>query len=372
MGNTFVTPQTIARQALLALRENLVIRDLVTNDFENEYKGVGDTVSVRVPPVLEANEFTPGTPVNKQDVKEEKIPVTLAHHVDVSAAIGTKEQTLDLASLNEQVILPMSLALARKIEAAVTKEAALGAACGIGTPGATPASIDIFRYARRDLSKHLAPTGDRSCLWDPEAAAALLALDALRNVNQSGSANALRDGEMGKVFGFSNYESQLIHSHTPGAFTALTDVTATGSKGTKAVTLTSAAGASTAVINVGDQLTIAGKPYVVTKGGTAVAGVVAVEVGPNLDADYVGATVAFVNKSAHVANLAFHKGAVGFVCRPLDKPLGGVESYTANVGGLALRVVMDYDTDNKQSIVSMDTLFGVAIFRPRHIVRVAG
>lgn len=373
MGNTLVTSQIIARNGLLALRENLMIRDLISNDFANEFGEIGDTVNVRVPATFEANDFTPGTPTTSQDIKEDKIPVQLAHHVDVSAEIGSKEQTLELKDLNEQVITPMAIALARKIEGEFMKATALGAACGTGTPATTPASIDIFRDVRKALGKNLAPTDLRSCIFDPDAAGALLALDALRNVNQAGDNKALREGEMGRVFGFNNFESQLAYTHTPGAFTALADVTASGTKGTKTATLTSAAGASTAVIKAGDQITVGGKPYVVTVGGTAVAGAVSVTVSPALDADLVSAAVTFTFKAAHMSNLAFQKNALGFVCRPLDKPLAeNVSYYTVNYGGLALRVVISWDATLKKNIVSMDTLFGLAIFRPRHIVRIAG
>ena len=57
MANTFLTLQTIARQALPRLIENLVMPNLCYRDFSDTFSDLGDTIRVRKPSVLTAEEF---------------------------------------------------------------------------------------------------------------------------------------------------------------------------------------------------------------------------------------------------------------------------------------------------------------------------
>ena len=57
MANEFLTLQTIARQALPRLIENLVFPNLCYRDFSNDFSDLGDTIRVRKPVVLTAEEF---------------------------------------------------------------------------------------------------------------------------------------------------------------------------------------------------------------------------------------------------------------------------------------------------------------------------
>ena len=50
MANTFLTPDIIAREALMVLRNNAVMANLVHRDYSDEFvNGVGDTITVRKP-----------------------------------------------------------------------------------------------------------------------------------------------------------------------------------------------------------------------------------------------------------------------------------------------------------------------------------
>ncbi|WP_433444561.1 P22 phage major capsid protein family protein [Nonomuraea sp. CA-141351] len=56
--------------------------------------------------------------------------------------------------------------------------------------------------------------------------------------------------------------------------------------------------------------------------------------------------------------VAFHRTAFCLVTRPLVLPQGAANAVVANYKGFSLRVVMDYDIDLKQDVVSIDTLYG--------------
>lgn len=61
--------------------------------------------------------------------------------------------------------------------------------------------------------------------------------------------------------------------------------------------------------------------------------------------------------------VVFHRSAVVFASRPLDKPMGLPADQVAveNFEGIGLRVVKDYDIDKKQDVVSIDILLGIGV-----------
>jgi hypothetical protein len=222
------------------------------------------------------------------------------------------------------------------------------------------------------LNKNRVPVSGRSSVWDPYAQAKLVTMDALANADKSGSTDALREASMGRVMGFDNFMDQNIKTHTAGGYTALTDVTATGVKDAVSITLTSAAGASTAALKKGDVFTVAGQQFVATADSpNAVAGVVTVSVYPSVKTAITAQSVSF--GKTHVSSLAFHKTALCLATRPMEPPMGGANSYVATTpNGLSLRVTMGYDMTTKKNIISFDCLYGVKTIYPELAARILG
>lgn len=54
MANTILTPSIIAKEALMVLRNNAVMANLVHRDYSEEFASVGDTISIRKPASFEA------------------------------------------------------------------------------------------------------------------------------------------------------------------------------------------------------------------------------------------------------------------------------------------------------------------------------
>ena len=91
MGNTFLTPSVIAREALMILRNNLVFGSLVHRDYEQEFVSkIGDTITIRKPATFEAKEFDEDSGIDIQTVTEGSVTVTLDKHLDVSFEITSK------------------------------------------------------------------------------------------------------------------------------------------------------------------------------------------------------------------------------------------------------------------------------------------
>lgn len=379
----FLTPQMIAREALVRLKGNIAIANEVYRDFKEDFKGKGDKISVRKPATFVADEF--GTTINLQEIGEKSVEVKLDTLLDVSVEVSSKEMTLDIQDFGAQVIDGAVLAIAEGINAKVARVAAQGAPNFVGTSGTTPASLKAgFTQPMLKLNLNKVPMAERKLFFDPVAQAELLGLDVVNNADKSGSTNALRMASMGRIMNFDTFMDQAIYTHTAGAYTALADVTITaGAKGANSITLTSGAGTSTAKLVKGDIFQVDGKQYVVTADtAAAVAGVASsVAISPALHAAFgdmtsVDVTFPDVTARGHVANLAFHKNAVVLASRPLEVPFGknSTNAYTTidKETGLAVRVVLDYNSTTKKSTISIDALFGVSTVYPELITRVLG
>lgn len=369
MPNTFLTCQEIARQALLRLQSNMVMAGLIYTDYSNEFKQKGDTIQVKKPATFIADEF--GTTINLQDIGESSILVKLDKIADVSVEVGSKELTLNIDDFGTQVLDGATLAIAEKVDQDLCALYS-GIPYYSGAGGSTPDSLDDISAAMLVLNNHRVPMANRSAVWDPYAQAKLVTIDALADASKSGSTAALREASMGRVLGFDHYMDQNIKTHVAGAYTALADVTGTGVKDAETVTLTSAAGTSTAKVSKGDVLTVAGQQFVATaESAAAVAGVVTVAVYPAVGTAFNAQAVTFGKD--HVASLAFHKNAFALVARPMEPPMGGANSYVATApNGLSLRVTMGYDMTTKKNIISIDTLYGVSVLYPQLAARVLG
>ncbi|GAA3144896.1 hypothetical protein GCM10010466_39980 [Planomonospora alba] len=70
--------------------------------------------------------------------------------------------------------------------------------------------------------------------------------------------------------------------------------------------------------------------------------------------------------------VAFHRTAFALVTRPLVLPQGAANAAVANYKGFGLRVVMDYDIDLKQDVVSIDCLYGTKTIDPDRAVLIKG
>jgi len=371
MANTILTLQEIARQALPQLMENLVFPNLCYRDYAEEFHDLGDSVQIRKPAVFVAEDFNAETGVNYQDLAGESVNVALDHLATVDAHASAIEGAVDIEDLNRAFIAPAAAALAEKINADGLKLYKDVFNC-VGEAGVTPGKLTDISAARRALNMMGAPMHGRCAVWDVEADANFMSLDALVNAEKAGSNAALREGAIGRVYGLDNYMSQAVMKHESG-ITAATGVKVNGAVTAGAKTLNIDGTSLTGKLVKGDVLKIGGDCYVVTADTAAAASnaITGVKVYPALPAIADNADVTIMG--SHVANMAFHPMAFAYVTRPLANPDGqGVESYVTSFDGLSLRVTRGYDQQYKRSIYSMDVLYGFKTVYPELAVRIMG
>ncbi len=366
MPNTFLTIQNIARQALPRLIDNLVFPNLIHKDYSEAFGFQGDTIQVRKPVVYEAKEFDQTAGVTAQDVKEESVPVKLDHLATVDIEFTAIQRATNVDDLNRLFLEPAAVALAEKINAD-----GLGLYADVpyfgGTAGTAPGALSDFAMARKILNANKAPLPTRRGVWDTEADAKFVALDSLVECDKAGTNRALREGEIGRVYGIDNYTSQAIKTHTTGAAGApLVDNAGGYEKGATTIHVDGL----TAAFAVGDVFTLGGHQYVVTAAGELSTADQDITIYPALEAavkDNDALTVA----ASHTANLVFHENAFAFVTRPLAVP-AGVEAYVTSYNGVTMRVVRGYNMQYKKEMLSMDVLYGYKTMYPELAVRYLG
>lgn len=371
MANTFVTLKTIARQALPRLIENLVFPNLVYRDFTDEFHDLGDTIRVRRPVLLKAEDFDAEQGVNYQDMQEDAVEISLDHLATVDARASAIETATCIDDLNRVFIEPAVAALAEKINQDGL-ELYRDIPNVVGAAGVTPSTLADLADVRRALNRNKAPAGGRVAVWDAEADAAFAQIPAIVNAEKSGSTDALREGSIGRVFGIDHYMSQGVKKHATGAASA-TGLKVNGAVEAGASKLSIDGTALNGKLVKGDVLTIGGNHYVVVRDSAeAAANAIAdIEVYPALPAVADNADVTLVGD--HTANLAFHPKAFAYITRPLIDPNGqGVMSYVTSYNGISLRVTKGYDQKFKRSIYSMDVLYGFKTVYPELAVRVLG
>ncbi|MEG1497566.1 MAG: P22 phage major capsid protein family protein [Clostridiales bacterium] len=367
MANQFVTLQEIARATLPRLYEKLVFPNLCYKDFSNEYKDMGDTIQVRKPVILEAQEFDQSVGTTDQDIKENTVPVKLEKIATVDVSISALEGAVNVSDYNRIFIEPAAVALAQKINSdGLDLYKDIPYICGIA--GTTPGDLTALAAVRKALNVNFVPEDPRNAVWDPEADAAFTTIPSIVNAEKSGSTEALRSGAIGRIFGLNNYMSQAVKKHSKGTLSGTPKAKGDTAAGAKTLVLTAATLSGTLV--KGDVLTILNDTYVVTATAQAASNEITVGIYPALKKDIKTTTVIGITPD-HTANLAFNPFAFAYVTRPLVKP-SGVESYVTSFNDLSLRVVKGYDMKYKKEKLSMDVLYGYKTVYPELAVRVLG
>lgn len=368
MANTFISVKQIARETLPRLIDNLVFPNLIYRDIgQTGCAKKGDTVAIRRPVKLTAQDFSASDGVNTQNIAEESVNVKLDRIATVDAEISALEGALDFDSVKRLFIEPAAAALAEKINndgLDLYRDIPYVA----GEAGTTPAALSDFALAAYILDSNKVPTSSRSAVWSPEATACFKQIPALISAEKNGESAALRSGAIGDVFGISNYMTQAVRHHEAGNLSAGSGRITVESDVAGAGEVILTANGLTGGVVKGDVLTIGVKTHTVKEAAVAEGGKITVKLYPAVTAS-AGEIVTLA--PSHSANLVFHPSAFGFVSRPLPTP-AGVESYVTTYNGISLRVVRGYDMKYKREMLSMDVLYSFATLYPELACRYMG
>lgn len=303
---TFITMTQIANRALATLINDSVLIGLVSRDYDPAFQGKqGDTVNVRVPMVFTSTRFDRATGIQLQNPAEDTFPVVLDTIADVSFAVTTEDMTLTIDDFTERLLNPAMQAIVEQVEGDITEEL-VDAANQVANPAGD--------YVAKQTGGGVVTTPDAthpSMVLIP--ARTRLGRNKLPTLNRMAVFSPEAAGEM------------------------LTDelMTAADKRG-------DTDGLREAAI---------GRKFGFD----------------NYETNYLG--YGPLDKG-QADGVAFHRDAITLATRTLEKPLGkvGAQSATANYKGLGLRVVYDYDITYKQTVCSVDFLYGTRAVRPQGAV----
>lgn len=223
MTNTFIKPSVIARQALMTLYANSVMLPLVYKDYSTEFNGnQGDTVTIRKPATFTAAEYDSSIGTVKQAITETSTSVKLDTIYDVTIPVPDLDATINLDDLQGKVLQPAMEAISQAIDTLiltlrddVTASVTLSAYDASTNPHPLHDLVD----ARRALSTAKVPMTNRFAVVDPYIAAQWMRDDLANRADARGDAGtALRDGWLGRAFGFDNIESNNIADYVGVGF----------------------------------------------------------------------------------------------------------------------------------------------------------
>lgn len=329
MPNTILTPNVIANEALMVLKNNLVMANLVHRDYEDEFVKVGDTVTARRPSKFVAKNFTGA--VDPQDLNEGGVPVKMDRLRDVTVQITSKEMSLDLRDFSAQVIEPAMTAIASAVDADVLATAVEGAGRTVTASGesATKPIKDIAKVGSY-LDFAGVPVQNRRLVLNPSHKVLYATDDNLSKVSYAGDGNALRDAELGKVYTMDTYMSQNApypYGYLDNAVGTAKTYKVSGTAGESKVALSSVT-AATATVKKGDCFIVDGYVYHFAAGATAASGAVAeVAIDQPLHATLSGKDATVISAPTSVG---FHRNGVALVTRPMDLPMGNKNAYYLN------------------------------------------
>lgn len=369
----------IMPSALKVLRENCVMPALVASDFSAEAKKQNETISVPLPQDFgDADDFDPNTGTTTTDLVGDTVSITLDKWKYKAFGMNDKEMREALTG----AILPSAAEASLKSLANAVNKELFGlykeVPTFVGTPGTTPVDEDALLDVREALNLQLCPNGNRRSVVDSKYEKNLL--KGLKNADKTGSTEALREANTGRVYGFDIYSDQLTPRHTPGsAVDAPLAVSGTPAVGVTSIAVGGATGAMTLL--KGDVFTIAGDTtqYVVTADVTSAAGAFAsVGIYPALARQPANGALLTIQGNAGVPyaiNLGFNRNAFMWAARSLESEVSEnstISVATDPVTGIPLRLETWREPGKSKRIWRFDILFGVKCIRAALAVRQHG
>lgn len=391
--NTLLTPTVITNELLMAFKNQLGFAKNATNEYDDRFNKIGDTLNLRVPVKFVAND---GADITSQiqDVTEKSVPLVINKQKNAAFQFSAKDLSLTVDRFRERYLQQAAVALANQFEVDGLTMAVNNTPNYVGAAGTTPATAAVILQAGQKLDDNAAPMdGDRYLTVNPAAQAAVVGAFTTLFNSQSEVSAQYKKGRMGTALGFEWNMAQNIPAHTVGAWAGTVKVNGTTVTGATTLSIDGLTAAS-AALKAGDKFTISGvyevnpitgvagpnlRQFTVTADTTAATNAVAalpiypaiISTGPYktvsaLPANDADIVVLGTPGTAYPYNIAYHKHAFSFAMAPLQMPQGVHFGHTSvdKDTGLSIRMVSAYNVLTDVYVTRCDILYGWAPRRP--------
>lgn len=201
-------PQIVANTALEILRNRVMLAKLVTRDSDIAAFQVGDTLSVPYPGTFVANDKAANAPVQFQVPTATTASVVLNKHKEASFLVEDAARALAnqdiLARYAEAAVIPIAEAIENDL---FTVAGTFTATTGTYGTNLSSASLLAARKALNDAKVSL---DNRSIILSTKDEVALLSDPALATYFAYSQAQGIKEGSIGRLYGFDLYTSQLV------------------------------------------------------------------------------------------------------------------------------------------------------------------
>lgn len=373
---------TIFAQGLSALRNRCVMPSLINNSYSTNAQEKGQVISIPIPSDIVTNDVVPGPYApDSGNTTPSVASITLSNWREAAFTLNEQEIGQIVAGFPSRQVTAAISSLADYINGTIfAKYTKINNY--VGSPGTSPfvSAVDVAVDAKEKLTQFKTPYADRRMVLDTIGMGNALKLGAFAYILNSNDPDVMKEGDMGRKYGFQWYEDQQVPRHIAGTITTgLIAKAATGvAAGLYTFVGTTAASTGACNLKVGDIISIAGhnRTYALTATSiqASAASDVALTFNAPLEFALVGSEAVTVAAS-HRVNLAFHADCFGFASRTLA-PIAGAEPnpYTYEmadpVSGLTLRLQVREEFHRIRW--AFDCLWGVDVVRPDLGTRLAG
>jgi len=201
-------PQLWANTALEILRSKIVVAKLVTRDSDIAAFQVGDTLNIPYPGTFVANDKAANTPVVLQVPTATTTSVVLNKHKEASFLIEDAAKALANQDIMARYCDAAVIAIAEQIETDLFATYT-GFTNTVGVSG-TDIGAATIRSTRKLMNDNKVPQNNRVLVVSDKDEVALLADASLQNYFAWSQTQAIKEGSIGRVYGFDVYQSQLV------------------------------------------------------------------------------------------------------------------------------------------------------------------
>jgi hypothetical protein len=253
-------PELWANESVSILVENMVIANLVHQDFSPLVANFGDTVNTRQPAEFVAKRKTDADSVTVQNANATNIPVVLDQHFHTSFMIKDGEESKSFKMLRDEYLAPAVTSIARAVDQILLGEVHqfTGNAEGIANGLTTSNIIQYIVETRKRMNINKAWEQNRNLILTPNTEAIALQTDTFHEADKVGdNGTAMREASLGRKFQFNTFMSQNSPSTIGGPVHASTPAIDLGAGYPAGATLVHVDGAGSA-LKVGMWIKIAG------------------------------------------------------------------------------------------------------------------
>lgn len=201
-------PEVWAAESLMILENNMVAASLVHRDFSPDIANFGDTINTRLPAEFTAERKVDADSVTIQAADATNVPVVLNQHLHTSFLIKDGEESKGFKSLRDLYLEPALLSISQQMDQIVLGQKYEFIGNVVGQLATTP-TRKLLIDAEIKMDDLKVPTARRNMIISPTTKGDLLNIDDFIHAEKRGDGGtALREGSLGRVFGFDTYMDQ--------------------------------------------------------------------------------------------------------------------------------------------------------------------